>query len=281
MDKKYPKRFHDQLRIEIATSQIQHDLRKLLPSLAEKDWKKIDQDISEWFLGEKFELEPLHDFWNIFGGFARGLKLKSLLFWVTAENVDWSKEEIIVDDIVVTWDFPGLEFMGVAPYRAKDIKKRLNEKKNEEIKNKLIQDSLCRSKKYVDRDRFRIILFYDPYGGVINTQKGFYVLEGNRRTIRAIVTGQKKIAAYVGRLKPEELWPKDYWFNTGTMRDLIFIALGYKKENDQGSYEFVRKYYQLLLRDFEIVRIATIDKSFKNFEKDEKLLIDLITKDLK
>lgn len=282
MKRKYPDHFYDQIRMEIAISQIQHDFRKLFPSIPEDQWPKIDQDISEWFLGEKFELEPIHDFWNIVGGFARGLKLKSLLSWVTAKNVIWTLEDVPLSEIQITWDFPGLEFMGKAPYSAKEVFNKLKSREMRERRNSMKEDSDLRSKKYSPRDQFPILLFHDIKGGVINQNPGYYVLEGNRRTVRAILFDKKRIASYVGRFKStDDKWPEDYWFGTGILRDLIFLAIGYDKEEEKESFDLVRKFYQLVLRDFEVARIATIDRSFKNFERDERLLLDIMLEDLK
>ncbi len=279
---KYPKHFYDPIRIEIATSQMQHDLRKLLPSLHQKDWAKIDEDVISWFTGENHELEPVHDFWNFFGGFSRELKLKSLLFWITAENVEWTEEKVKVDDIVITWDFPGLDFLGRAPYRAGNVRKELEKSENKGVLKDLIADSEEHSRKFLPRDHFPIVLFHDQKGGVINQLSGFYILEGNRRTVRALVTAEREILAYVGKFKKDDdLWPQNYWIRTGILRDLIFWAITYEKEGDDKAFKTVRNFYQLLLRDFDLARVATIDKSFKNFETSQRLREDLLMEDYK
>ena len=271
------------MRVEIAVNQVQHDCRKLFPSIPEKEWKKIDRDIRGWFDGDANELEPAHDFWNFFGCFARSLKMKSLLSWVTAENVTWSKEDVPLKKIIYTWDFPGLEFMGKAPYRASKVIEILQDKKNRNKRRELANDAAARSKKFCPRDQFPIILLQDSKGGVINSSPGYYILEGNRRVTRAILKNKEKIPAFVGKLTnaQEDIWPENYWLITGMLRELIFLSVGYNKKKDQQSFEVIRKFYQLLLRDFEIARIATFDKSFKNFERDEKLLLDIFLEDLK
>lgn len=281
MPRKYPSHFYEPIRREIAVEQMKHDFRKLLPSLSGMEIAKVDRAIAGWFDGEEYELEPVHDFWNFFGGFARSLKLKSLLSWVTAENIIWQSEEVFLDEIIITWDFPGLEILGKAPHKASYVRKELNRPGREEHKRKMLEDADFRSARF-PRDHFRIILFEDKKGGVIDNEPGLYVLEGNRRTVLAILKNKAKISAYVGRFKdPLDLWPQDYWFRTGVLRDLIFLAIGFRKEEDQKSFDLVRKFYQLLLQNFDIARIATIDKTFKNYERDEKLLMDIMLEDLK
>ena len=279
---KYPKHFYEPIRREIAISQMQHDLRKLLPSAKEEQWQAFDRDITQWFEGEDYELEPVHDFWNFFGGFSRELKLKSLIFWITAENVNWIKKEVKVDDIIITWDFPGLEFMGKAPYQAKLVRNYLNRKENKILKKSLLEDSKYRSGRYLPRDQFPIVLFYDSKGGVINSFKGYSILEGNRRTVKTIVEGGEKILAYVGQFKnKDDNWPKNFWIRTGMLRDLIFLAIDYDREDDEKAFRTVRNFYQLLLRDFDLARVATFDKSFKNFETNQRLREELLMEDFK
>ncbi|MFA7253262.1 MAG: hypothetical protein WC107_01770 [Patescibacteria group bacterium] len=282
MIRKYPKHFYEKERIEIAVSQIQHDLRKLLPDIDPKEWKKIDLNISGWFDGKKYELEPVHDFWNFFGGFARGLKLKSLLFWITADNVKWSKKEVPLAEIVITWDYPTFSgFMGKAPYSASEVISFLNKPKNAGNLEEQKKNSDMHSYKYPERDNFPIVVFFDARGGVIDKPPGYYILEGNRRVARSIVYNKKTITAFVGELNQNEVWPENFWFRTGVLRDLIFLAIAYEKEKDDLAFRVVRDFYQLLLRDFENVRITTIDKSFKNFEKSKRLLEEIMLEDLK
>lgn len=277
----YPKHFYDPLRIEIATIQIQHDLRKLLPSLDRSNWDVIDHDVAEWPDGERFEMETLHDFWNFFDGFSRGLKLKSLINWITASNVEWSKEEIPLDEAIIIWDFPGLEFMGSSPYKIFNVKKYLQKICKDGKMASLITDSEFRSNRFPPRDYFRIIVIEDKQGKILGNTKGFYVLEGNRRTIRAMLHDQKYISAYVGRLEKDALWPENYWIRTGTLRDLVFLAHYYNLNKDEHSLESVRKFYQLLLRDFDIVQKTTASHVFKYIEKDDKFLNEIFTKELK
>ncbi|MEM2145785.1 MAG: hypothetical protein QW279_10515, partial [Candidatus Jordarchaeaceae archaeon] len=93
MDKKiYPKHIYEPIRIEIATSYIKHEFRKLLWRIPEKYFEKIDKDIKSWMNSP--ELATPRDFWNGFHGIAMGFKLKiGLIYLVTAENIKWSKRQ--------------------------------------------------------------------------------------------------------------------------------------------------------------------------------------------
>lgn len=282
MIRKYPEHFYEPIRREIAANQIRHDLRKLFPDLKSDQWRIIDDNINNWFEGEDYELEPVHDFWNFFGGFSGGLKLKSLLFWITAGNTSWHKTSVETKNIVISWDYPGLEFIGKAPYPASQVMVELAKPKNSKLVNLIKRDSDFRSRRYPPRDQFPIILFDDRDGKVFCKHRGFYILEGNRRTIRAIITGKKKIDAYVGTFKNKDsCWPENFWPRTDLLRELIFLANFYEIERDEKAFKTIRNFYLLLLRDFDVARIATFDKSFKYFEKNERLEKEILEEDFK
>lgn len=279
---KYPAHFSEPIRFEIAISQIQHDLRKLFPSVPISVWSKIDQDIADWPNGRKFEITPIHDFWNFFWGFSRGLKLKSLINWITAENISWTKEDVNVDNIWITWDFPGFEFMGKSPYCGADIRKRLNLPQMESVRKRLTEESDFRSDRYAPRDQFPVILIEDNKGRIFKTIKGYFDFEGNRRVIRAILLDQKTIPAFLGKFKnPDDKWPKNYWINTGFLRDLVFLSHGYNLSKDHYAAEKVREFYQIILQDFQIAQINTLFLVFNYIETDDKFLKELLSKELK
>jgi len=276
----YPKHFCEHIRIEIAVSQIQHDLRKLLPSISENGWLKIDQDIAEWPSGEKFEIDSIHDFWNFFGGFSRGLKMKSLLNWITAQNVEWTKKDIRTSEAIITWDFVGLEFMGKSPYLGKDITKKLSDPNYKSIKETLIKDSDFRSQRYAPRDQFPIIVVEDFEGNIFNPLKGYYCLEGNRRVIKALLKNEETISSYVGKFKSGAArWPENYWFRSDILKDLVFLAHYYNLKDQKKSFEITKLFYQIVLRDFENTRSATVERIFKFIERDEKFLVELLTEE--
>lgn len=261
--------FEEKIRIEIAVSQIKHDFRKLFPMLEDAAWEVIDKDIENWICGDDYELEPVNDFWNFFSGITRELKLKSLLFWVTAENVRWSLESIPTSSIVLTWDFPGLEFMGKAPFRLGELTTR---KEYRESKKELASESLRYAKKFPPRDHFPIVLFSDPLGGILGRSPGNYVLEGNRRAVKAFVLGEKKTTAYVGRFDgARERWPKNFWISTGFLRNIIFISDCMERYKKEEQYELTSKFFELMVNEFPMAEIQTRKRAFKNFEGNQRL----------
>lgn len=76
---KYPKHIYDKVRVEAATQLLQKECIKLLPSLDKSEWQKVCEDVSAWYDGEKSDLMPVHDFWNLADGIMVGSKLKQVV----------------------------------------------------------------------------------------------------------------------------------------------------------------------------------------------------------
>ena len=86
---RYKKHLSDPLRLKIAYSYVQHELRKLFPNLRDKaTWGKIDSEVIGWS-GKNPTLVPVRDFWNGVNGISTGFKLKQIVTWLTSENIKW------------------------------------------------------------------------------------------------------------------------------------------------------------------------------------------------
>jgi hypothetical protein len=193
-------------------------------------------------------LEPVDDFWNFFAGLTRELKLKSLASWVTSENVKWNLEQVPVSEIILTWDFPGLEFMPKAPFSLGDL---VANKEFKQRKEKLVFESLRYAEKFPPRDHFPIVLFSDPVGRVLGRLPGYYVLEGNRRSVKAIVTGEKKINAFVGRFESvKERWPKNFWIPTGFLRNISILPTTWRGIRRRRGMKLYANFLSFLLMSF-------------------------------
>lgn len=270
---KYPKHIKEPIRIKIAAEQFQHEFRKLFPSIKQKDWRKIDKDIYNWFDGEASELMPVHDFWNAFEGVLRGFKLKSLLFWITAENICWVEKKVKVRDTILTWA-PQLSFMGGSPYRASEIIATLKNPKNKKIKEKLRSDSDKRVKSFVPRDFHKVILINNKGEGLVTeftehkSFGGYEILEGNRRVLRVIIYDKEYIDAYVGEFKGKEKRPKNYWVPTGFLRNLVFLANVFLAKGNKKAFNNIKAIYKEILKESEFARNISRYRVFKSSQAD-------------
>jgi hypothetical protein len=210
MSRIYPDHIYDPTRIQIASELVQHEFRKLFPSVPRKLWPALDGDIANWFDGERFELAAVHDFWNAADGILRGFKLKGLIRYITAENVRWEQLEIPIERIDIVWHLnPLLARFGEPPYDTRVIAKGLAT--DPELKAALLADSDLHSESSLPRDHYPVLLIGD---------NGRYKIgDGNRRVLRALLYGRPTIFAWVARM-PDHKQLHNYWVSTGFLRTL-------------------------------------------------------------
>jgi len=220
----YPKHIYDPLRRQIAVEFMEHEWRKLFPSVRNnKIWQLMDGDVANWFENNN-TMAPVRDFWNGFHGVSRGFKLAGLVYRITSINIEWQKKWVNVADLqFVTRSIRGLNVFEMAPTVMEvmeyyDQTDHLAEKKDlhREIDNlELLK---------VIRDQDPIIVIKEKAGNLIH--------DGNHRVLRRILRGEDKIEAYIGRQVAEPMLD-DYWLPTQMILDILALA---NMENEIGIY---------------------------------------------
>ncbi len=244
MDKIYPNHVYDETRIKIAAELLHKEFIKLTPSLNEKEWQGIGQDIRDWFEGKRSDLAPVHDFWNGFHGIMSGFKLKAPVRFITAENVEWSQQEVSVKDIPLSWSIPSIAKLGKgASYQ--QVYDYIHSSEAEYKKQKDLADMMAARFK-ISRREFPILLVKSPTGHIL--------LDGNRRTLEAIIYDRPTIAAWVGDMGGDSE-PKNYWVSTAFLRDLMREAEAADATGDQATVEAVSKFLKYLCGRSEVARI--------------------------
>ena len=211
MKKNYSKHFYQPIRTKIASETIQRELRKLLRSVPENLWPKLDHDVESWFEGKQSELSPVHDFWNGFEGITQGFKLKNILPYLTAKNIEWRKGEIPLEQIFFTSNLSIISFLAKVPFKAKLLIDFITQPGNQLKVQEIISDSAKQSCSSIRRDNYRII--------VLKNKDGFYLLDGHRRVFRSIIKGKQDIKAFIGEYSYGKS-PEDWWVSTGFLRNL-------------------------------------------------------------
>jgi hypothetical protein len=207
----YPHHLSDPLRREIAGRYIQHELRKLFPSLQDDvSWKLIDADVEKWF-SENILLTPVRGFWNGFYAIARGFRFKNLLPLLTSKNIHWEEKSMTVESLQFGATFEGLDFLGPNPQALK-VKDVLRLPEHKEKKEKLLEALMQKGIIGSPRDEDKVIVH------VING--ALRVIDGNRRVFEALFTEKKYIPAFIGTpIAVPEFF--EQWVPAGFLQDLL------------------------------------------------------------
>lgn len=245
MNQEYSSHFYEPIRIRIARDLIEKECRKFFPSIKdEKIWRKMDWDIDNWFDGKASELAPVHDFWNGLEGIMRGFKLKDALTFITSENINWKLTKVPVNKIVFSVDLPITKKIVRAPYDSQVLIDYVENNKEEAKKIKIDSDIHALSSS--PRDYYPIMVLKDG--------KKFQILDGHRRTIRAIIYHKNNIRAYCAEFTTKQRIFKNYWVSTGFLRNLTRIWRIARDSNDQQTAKSVIKILQTLANKHDNVR---------------------------
>jgi hypothetical protein len=255
----YPEHIYEPKRIQMATELLQKELRKLLPSASTEAWNVIDKDIAGWQNGgvnRPLESRKIQDFWDIFDAIIGGIKLKPLFIaYITASNYFWEKQTLDPADIYSSTVFDsieGLPFVTKGNNRFKFglAKKFFNANPEQKNKERTISNLYCQDRTQDDYPIF-----------AVKDKKGITVLDGNRRTLAAIVYDKPTIKAWVATTDGRK--PRDYWMPINHMMSLVF---SYKFAVDNGLNPDPEAYKKVLADWFKQSRVAKIsfDKRVAN-----------------
>ncbi len=213
----YPSHIYDATRVELAISIINKELRKLFLGVSTDAWQAMDASVRGWAnqpTDYHLETERLQDFWDSFAAIMHGIKLKpNFVAWITAENIEWSKQTLDTRTIQMTSPLKQLQKVHGLNLRVDLLLGELAEILANNPAAKAEQ------KTFVDQhstdpaqDEYPIIV-RKTSGGVIK------VMDGNRRALRAVIYDQPQIEAWVGEMKQPE--PINYWVAIADMYQLV------------------------------------------------------------
>jgi len=185
----YPRHIYGPIRRGIAERYIEHELRKLFPSLRDIGvWKTMDEDVSLWF-NDSPTLLPVMDFWNGFDGVSAGLKLKKITNYLTSKNMRWSRKELPFGVLWFGTTFRYFRQVGEMP-QAKAVRALLFGTANKELLGQARRDLESIEKQTAPRDGYPLI--------VTSIRSKYKVIDGNRRLLRAIIKNQVTVPVDLG-----------------------------------------------------------------------------------
>lgn len=237
MIKGYPPHIYELVRVEVATTYIKHEFRKLFGGVTENYWDKIDKDISGWISSS--ELANPRDFWNGFHGICMGFKLKiGLVYAITAENISWTRKQFPVNNLWFGTELQQTKLAGEGKLSAEKIAKFYFDPANEALRKEQLEFTLGLSKDAVPRDDHPIIAVQNRREGEII----YPTFDGNRRLIKAILEGKDTIDAFVGEFTSGDKY-LNYWISTTLLMENLYFA---KDAYDGGDRELFEKYMDVL-----------------------------------
>lgn len=212
----YPKHLSEKIREEVAVSYINHELKKIFPSIKAEEVKN---------LMKSRELYNPRDFWNGIHGVGMGFKLHiGFIYLVTAENIKWTKEKIKIEDL-----YFGIERENTQLVGSKLIKNLLDYyQKNQgawNLAKKKLEENWIEDEQ---RDADPII--------VTEKKDGLTIYEGNNRAEKFMFDGKTETEAYVGRYTTEVMRPSNYWLPTSLLMDNLYYV--YQAIDDQNEELF-------------------------------------------
>lgn len=219
--------------MEVATSYIKHELRKLLWRVEKEQWEAIDRDVADWVKEPQAAgLNFPRDFWNLFHGMCMGYKLKiGLIYFVTARNVKWSRKTMAISKLWFGIDYPQTRVVGEGKLPAERVSKYYLDPEHAAEREEWWGEIKGKSGGSADRDEEPIIVVQKMH----EREMVYSVYDGNRRLAKAILEGREAVDVYLGEFV-EGSTPKDGWIATTIlMENLLFARQAYER-GDEGLF---------------------------------------------
>jgi hypothetical protein len=214
----YPKHLSEKIREEVAVSYLKHEFRKIFPSI---DTNEVAN------LMKNSELSAPRDFWNGLHGISMGFKLKNVLYFITAENIIWTKEKHNLDDFNFGVELQQTKLVKEGKLTAAEVRDFYN--KNRDLKKSQLDFTLgIRGNDNIREE--------DPIITIEKMEKDIKVLsvyDGNGRLGRHILEDDLTIEAFVGRYSSEDKRPMNFWLPTSLlMENLNFVYLAIERKDE-------------------------------------------------
>ncbi len=241
----YPAHLYELVRFEIIWQLVLKEQYKLLAFLDEDGLLALGDTMIEWLAGQKFELAPFDNWWNLADSFMMGLKFKNIVPYITSENIEWQLRSIDSRDISLYWPVGTLrDIASQEHYDYSFVRDHvLNDPKvlseNRKISDEKSKDTL------LSRDHFPIIVLRQVDGHLL-------LLDGNRRVMRSWLYGNEHIEAWVGQVKRAPTL-YNHWVNTADLRRLLEQLNGASPNSPE--WRSVRSQLEIILPSSSVARI--------------------------
>lgn len=255
----YPKHLNQKIRKEIAISYIQHEFKKLFPSISQDDIKNLTHSK---------ELCLPRDFWNGLHGISMGFKLKiGLIYLITAENIKIKKEKIDIKKLTFGTNLEQTKILEKEEPSALEL---INfYKKNKKIENNDLKKVIKIRGKENNRENDPIVVFEK----IQNGKKFLSVYDGNGRLGRHILEDKKKINAFIGKYTTEDHKPINYWLPTSLMMDILFFVYQAIDVKDKKLIDLYMKVLKNMLKNSESGKYELMNRAITGKEPYRTIIL--------
>ena len=248
----YPRHIYDETRYQLAIDILEKELSKLLPTTSTEAWDRIKKDVEGWAsspLDYHLEDRTFMDFWDIFAAVLESIKLKpSFTKLITAENYRYSRKMVTIDDIHMSSALHQLTKIPTINLH--------NGISFSEIRNALKNEPKLLAEQRMINDSHSLDPEQDKYPVIVALKSDDYmqVMDGNRRTLRALLYGKKQIEAWV--IEGLDEIPANYWVPVNDLMQLVEL---YKMAKKSKNNEYVKHIRYSLEAHFHFSAIAKIN----------------------
>ena len=167
---------------------IKRELRKLLWQIPSERFGEIDKNVEEWMNCPA--LDNPRDFWNGFHGITMGFKLMiGLTYLLTAENIEWAKEDVKLNDVWFGTELPFTRPAGRGALNTVEVGEFFEKEENKEERRKWQDhfEKLRKETNFETEDRVVIVEKKKEEKRILS------VYDGHNRLMIAVLEGREKI----------------------------------------------------------------------------------------
>lgn len=227
LDGIYPVHLYDTLRRKIAVELAGKEIAKILDAESDDELAQHRQAVTALYGGREGVYTPVHDFWS-FVEMVLHVKKKELPELITAQNVTWTRENLPLDQLHITW-MPFLEqhqdVFGTKPWSIADLQRIFFQKPD------LFQQARKEQKTVMGERQHKFDQSEEPIS-IVYRAGNLELIDGNGRLYRALMNGHETISCYIGRL--HGAMPSNYWISAGTLKQFCLEIRGYAEVDLEG-----------------------------------------------
>lgn len=259
---KFLPHLHEPIRREIAVRYAKHELRKLLPSIRDKNvLTLIDKDVDGWW-----DKLSIRNFWNGIHGISMGFRLKSLVPLITSLNIKWAERDISIDDLWFGGKFGVIASLKDDSEQASSVREQVFLPENADLleeTKKILKEKQFDS---APRDEFPIF--------VVQKEDRLVVIDGNRRLLQAIIDKRETIRGVVGESVAEPVF-YEHWVPTQIFTELKYWHKRQFKSDDKIT-DSVAYIIADLIKDSSAGRIEFIERGVSASDDAGAKLLDAV-----